>query len=353
MRTSPRGRTVVTLVGAVLAWQWSLTAQAPVAAKRPLTYDVVDYRKSIHGTRLSDDGQWLAYATSAQREDGELVVRNLRTGQEFTHARGTSPTFTPDGKFVVFTIAQAKADEEKDAAANPGGTETPAAEAPAGRAPSTGSGQGGRGAAARIPKTGMGIMTLADGQVKTFDTVGSFSLPEKSSTWLAYHKGLGGAGGGGRGGGRGGAGGGRGGGAPAGRGAPSTGSGQGGTPAAQAAARERRKDPGADLLIRNLVTGDEVTVPDVNEYEWNKIGDWIAYAVSSTDAAKDGAFARHIVDGAVKTLHAGRGHYKSLAFDEAGTQLAFLSDEADYAQKASPYRLYYWKAPSTSSGQGT
>ena len=50
-----------------------------------------------------------------------------------------------------------------------------------------------------------------------------------------------------------------------------------------------------------------------------------------------------MADGAVKTLHAGRGHYKSLAFDEAGTQVAFLSDEADYAQKASPYRLYYAK----------
>jgi len=94
-----------------------------------------------------------------------------------------------------------------------------------------------------------------------------------------------------------------------------------------------------------------VTIPEVNEYEWNKNGDWIAYAASSTDAAKDGAFARHIADGAVKTLHAGRGHYKSLAFDEAGAQLAFLSDEADYAQKVSPYRLYYWKAsPSTGSG---
>ena len=107
--------------------------------------------------------------------------------------------------------------------------------------------------------------------------------------------------------------------------------------------REHCKDPGADLLIRNLVTGDEVTVPDVNEYEWNKTGDWIAYAVSSTDAAKDGAFARHIADGAVKTLHAGRGHYKSLAFDEAGTQLAFLSDEADYAQKIPTVSPYHWK----------
>jgi dipeptidyl aminopeptidase/acylaminoacyl peptidase len=330
MRKSPRARIVFTCVGALLALQWSLTAQVPVTAKRPLSYDIVDYWKSIQGTRLSDDGQWLAYATSAQSEDGELVVRNVRSGQEFKHARGTSPAFTPDGKFVVFTIAQAKADEEKEAAANPGGTETPAAEAPAGR--------GGRGAAARTPRTGLGIMTLADGQVKTFDKVGSFSLPEKSSTWLAYHKGLGG-GGGGRGG-RGGAGG-RGAAPPA---APAGGAAapaQGGTPAA---AREKRKDPGADLIIRNLVTGDEATIPEVNEYEWNKAGDWIAYAVSSTDAAKDGAYARHIADGAVKTLHAGRGHYKSLAFDEAGTQLALLSDQADYAQKVSPYRLYYWKA---------
>src|SRR6266540_3426506 len=244
MRTSPRSRTFVTLVGALLALQWSLTAQTPVTAKRPLSYDVVDYWKSIQGTRLSEDGQWLAYATSAQSEDGELIVRNVRSGQEFKHARGTSPTFTPDGKFVVFTIAQAKADEENEAAANPAGGETPAAETPAARGgrPSTGSGQG--GAAARTPRTGLGIMTLdvaTMGQVKTFDKVGSFSLPEKSSTWLAYHKGLGGGGGG-----RGGRGaGGRGGAAPAGR--PSTGSGQaapaaGGTPAAQGATREKRKD---------------------------------------------------------------------------------------------------------------
>ena len=335
MRKSSRSRTVITLAGALLALQWSLTAQSPVTAKRPLTYDVVDSWKSIQGTRLSDDGQWLAYATSAQSEDGELIVRNVRSGQEFKHARGTAPAFTADGKFLVFTIAQPKAEEEREAAANPGGTETPAAEAPAGR--------GGRGAAARTPRTGLGIMTLPDGQVKTFDKVGSFSLPARSSAWLAYYKGLGGGGGaGGRGGaGRGGAGGaGRGGAAPGAQ-----------TPAAEApaagrgaAAREKRKDPGSDLILRNLATGEEVTVPDVTEYEWNRAGSWIAYATSSTDAAKDGAFARQVSDGTVKTLHSGRGHYKSLAFDEAGTQLAFISDQAEYAQKVSPYRLYHWKA---------
>jgi dipeptidyl aminopeptidase/acylaminoacyl peptidase len=342
MRLRLHGRSVVTLVGALLALQWSLTAQGPApGAKRPITYDVMDYWKSIQGTRLSDDGQWLAYARTAQGEDGELVVRNVRSGQEFKHARGASPTFTPDGKFVVFTIAQPKAEEEREAAT--AGGETPAGEAPAAR--------GGRGnTRAREPRTGMGIMTLPDGQVKTFEKVGSFSLPEKSSLWLAYHKGLGGAGAGGRGG-RGAGAGGRGA-PPAGRG--TTPAAAGAEPAAgrqNAANREKRKDPGADLIVRNLGTGDEVTIPEVNEYEWNKAGDWIAYAVSSTDAAKDGAYARRIADGSVKTLHSGRGHYKGLAFDESGTQLAFVSDEADYAQKVSPYRLYYWKAPAARSAQ--
>ena len=339
MRKPLRGRAIWIMVGAIAALQWTLTAQTPSpAGKRPLPYDVMDSWKSIQGTELSQDGQWLAYATSAQGDDGELVVRNLRTSQEFKHPRGTAPAFTPDAKFVVFTIAQPKAEEERENAANAnaGANAEPGAEPAQG-----GQGRGGRGnGRPREPRTGLGIMTLPDGQVKTFEKVGSFSLPETSSVWLAYHKGLGGGGGGGgRGGGRGGRGGG-GGAAAAGRGAGAAQPAEG----RQNASREKRKDPGADLIIRNLVTGDEVTVPEVNEYEWNKHGDWIAYAVSSADAAKDGAFVRHIADGAVKALHTGRGHYKSLAFDEGGTQLTFLSDEAEYAQKVSPYRLYYWKA---------
>jgi dipeptidyl aminopeptidase/acylaminoacyl peptidase len=337
MRARPAATVVLSIATAALAFQWPLTAQqVPVTAKRPLTYDVVDYWKSIQGTRLSDDGQWLAYATTAPGDDGELVVRNLRTGREFKQARGVSPQFTPDAKFVVFTVAQPKAEEERDAAA--AGAE-PAAE-PTASTPGrpTAVGQGGRDAnARREPRTGFGIMTLPDGQVKTFEKVGSFRTPQKSSTWVAYYKGVGGTGAD-SGSGRGGRGAGRGAGAPGARGA-----------GAQAAGARRsganaakRIDPGSDLILHNLVTSEETTIPEVTEYEWDSKGDWLAYAVSSTDAAKDGAYVRHIPDGSVKTLHTGRGHYKDLAFDAAGTQLAFLSDEADYAQKASPYRLYYW-----------
>ena len=119
MRYRLHGHAMAVFVGLLLVSQWPLTAQTPSSSsKRPLMYDAVDYWRSIQGTRLSNDGQWLAYALTAQGDDGELVVRNTRTGQEFRHPRGTAPSFTSDGTFVVFTIAQSKADEEKERLAN-------------------------------------------------------------------------------------------------------------------------------------------------------------------------------------------------------------------------------------------
>jgi dipeptidyl aminopeptidase/acylaminoacyl peptidase len=324
MRQRVRGRAVAVIL-AVVAIQWAIAAQT-VPAKRPLTYDVVDSWRSIQGTQLSHDGQWLAYALTAPGDDGELVVRNLKSGQEFRSARGTGPQFTPDGRFVVFTIAQTKAEEERERRQNER----------TGSQEGQGGGEGRGNQAQRTPRTGLGIMALPAGDVKTFEKVGSFSLPEESSTWLAYYKGVGGQGaGGGRGG--------RGGGGRGGRGAQPA-AGRQGAGGENATSREKRKDPGSDLIVRNLTTGQEVTIPEVTEYEWNKDGAWLAYGVSSTDAAKDGAFVRRISDGTAQALHTGRGHYKGLAFDKAGQQLAFVSDQAEYDKPVSPYRLYYWKA---------
>jgi dipeptidyl aminopeptidase/acylaminoacyl peptidase len=330
MRQRNLARLFALVVCALVACQWAMTAQAPL--KRPLTYDVVDYWRSIPGTRLSSDGQWLAYATTSQAEDGELIVRNLKTGQQFTYGRGTGPLFTEDGAFVIFTIAQSKADEEKDRQANRG-SEGQESGSQATRGESSGT------QTPRTPKTGLGIMALPGGQVTAIDKVGSFRVAEKSSAWLAYYKGVGGASGG-RGGARGGArgaGGGTRGATPAAAGAQTAQrAGRGGT-------REKRKDPGSDLILRKLATGEEVTIPEVVEYEIDKPGTLLAYTTSSPTAAKDGAFVRHLADATVTTLLTGRGHYKSLAVDEAGRQVAFLSDQAEYDKPVSPYRLYWWK----------
>jgi WD40-like Beta Propeller Repeat len=162
------------------------SAPRAVAIKKPLSYDAFDAWWSIQGTTLSRDGEWLAYALTSQGLDGQLVVRNLRTGQELRHPRGTNPAFTPDGKVVTFTIAQTKAEEEKERLASRG------REGAAGRG--TEGGQG-RGAANAAPRTAAGIMTLATGQVATVERVSGVTMPEESSSWAAMHRGRAGAGG--------------------------------------------------------------------------------------------------------------------------------------------------------------
>ncbi|NQW05064.1 MAG: S9 family peptidase, partial [Acidobacteria bacterium] len=202
------------------------------------------------------------------------------------------------------------------------------------------------GAAADRPRNSAGIMALPSGQVTVVEEVSTIRLAEDSSVWLAMHKGRAGAAGSGRGG-RGGRGAGA---AAAAAPAPAPAAGEQAGEAAEKPA-EKKKDAGSDLIVRNLTTGEDFTIADVSEFAWNKGGSWLAYAVSSTDAANDGAFARQMSDGAVKTLHAGRGHYKSFAFDDAGAQLAFLSDQAEYEKPVAPYRLYYWKATDAAAAE--
>ena len=320
------------------------------AAKRPLTYDTYDAWKSIQGTTLSRDGRWLAYALTAQGLDGELIVRNLESGQEYRHPRGTSPEITPDGKFVVFTIVQSKADEERVREQER-------------RAGARGQGRGTEtqnDSSRNPPRTAAGIMNLATGQVTTIDRVGTISLAPESSTWVALYRGSNAAGRGGRGG-RGGA---RAGGPPA--PPPATPAANTPSPAATPAAttaagggtqpsqtaepgsrdlatpRAKRKDSGSDLVLRNLVTNEEVTILLVSDFEWHRDASWIAYGVSSPRVEEDGAFARQMSDGAVRALHKGKGNYKGFAFDEGGKQLAFLSDQAEYDKEVSPYRVYLW-----------
>src|SRR5579862_1751120 len=168
---------------------------AQTTAKRPIGYDVMDYWRSIQAPRLSHDGTWLAYTLTSQGDDSELIIHNTKTGQEFKEARGTNPQFTPDGKFLLFTISAPRAEEDAaNAAAPEAGAAEPAAAAPAGRGGRGGAG-GGRGGGS------LGIMSLADGQLKTIDRVSTFRMPDESSTWVAYEHPAargGGAGGGGR-----------------------------------------------------------------------------------------------------------------------------------------------------------
>ncbi len=282
---------------AAIAWAPTAAATSALADKKPITHDVYDSWKSIQGTQLSEDGVWLVYALMLQDGDGELVARNLRTGAEVRHARGRAPlSVTADGGYVVFTIAPTKAEVDKAKKDKKKPEDQ--------------------------PKSGLGIMTLANGQVATVDRVKSFKVPEVSSRWVAYlleppkskaepkkeeEK------------------------------EPEAGKAEEGPKKKE----KKKKEPGTELVVRDLTSGTTASIADVADFTWTKDGHWLAYGVSSKTAEHDGAFVRS-ADGSVRTLATGPGHYKGFAFDAAGRQLAFVSNRDSYKSDPAPFKLYYW-----------
>jgi dipeptidyl aminopeptidase/acylaminoacyl peptidase len=291
----------------------SLAAGTGTAAgqKKHLSYDAYDGWRSIQGTQLSRDGQWLVYALVPEDGDGELVALNLQTNRERRSPRGKQPVITADGKFAVFAIAPVKAEVDKAKKEKKKPEEQ--------------------------PKAGLGIMNLATGEVTAVDRVKSFKVPEESAAFVAYLM------------------------EP-----PLAKPGEKKEEAkkeAEAKAEvkpeakkeeakkeepkkeEKKKEPGTDLVIRELATGKETKVAEAVEYAWAKNGAWLAYGVSSKIPENDGAFAWEAATGRTVALLKGLGNYKNLTFDEKGGQLAFTSDRDDYKSEKSASKLYYWQAP--------
>jgi len=303
-------------------------------AKRPLNHKDYDGWRSISGQHLSADGHFLAYGLFPQEGDGEVVVRNLVTGQETrypagmrpapaapanpeegpaTEARGVTIAFSADSHTLVFSTFPSKADSDK-----------------AKKDKKTGD---------QAPKDGMVILDLAAAKAATIERVKRFEMPEKAGGFLAYLKDAnetqpaerpaGGnqvgdadqAGRGGRGG-RGGA---------AGRGA--------------------RPEFGTDLVLRTLPDGTERTFNDVVEFSLTEDGKQMVYAVSARDTAKNGVFAVGLGSAAAPVaLASGKGKYSRITWDEKQQRMAFLSDKDDAAAKQPKWKLYLWdrQAPAAS-----
>lgn len=286
--------------------------------KKPIGYDVYDSWKSIQGTKLSGDGRWLVYSLAPGEGDPELVVLDLQSGKESRFPRGREAVISADDRFVVYTIVPPKAEVDKAKKEKKKPEEQ--------------------------PKNGLGIINLQTGQQVSIDRVKNFKLAEDSGKFVAYllepplpkeaakdqpkkeeekkepEKKESEA-------------------KPAEKKEPEQKAGE----KKEEKKPEKKKEPGTELVIRNLETNETISVQEVSEYTWSRNGRYLAYAVSSKKPEDDGAFILDPSSGKTVALLKGQGHYVKLAFDEKGQQLAFLSDRDSYQEKASPYKLYLWQ----------
>ncbi|MFO7693993.1 MAG: prolyl oligopeptidase family serine peptidase [Vicinamibacterales bacterium] len=299
MRLRTRSSRWLLLAACLVIVSVGMSAQTP--AKRPISYDAYDGWRTIQGTKISRDGAWLVYALSPQDGDGELVIRNLKTGAETQQARGRDAVITADDKYVVFTIAPVKAEVDKAKKDKKKPEDQ--------------------------PKNGLGVLDLATGRVFTADRVKNFKVAEESGRFVAYLLE-----------------------APVKKPEAKPEAKSEAKPEAKpdpAAAKkpkEKKKDPGTELVVRDLAAGTDTRIAEVVEYVWASDGSWLAYGTASDakTSEKDGAFVRRMADGVTKTLLSGLGHYKTFVFDEKSAQLAFLSDRDAYKDDPAIYKLYHW-----------
>ena len=278
--------------------------------KRPLTHDDYGSWTRIQGQQISPDGEWVAYAANPQEGDGTLVARHVTSGTEYRQPRGTGARFSPDSGYLVFMIAPL---EEETEAARKDEKEPE-----------------------DMPKSGLGVMSLADGSVAEVERVKGFRLAADAGGWVAYlHEGP----------------------TSEEKKAAEDAAGEAETEEEAESAEEgddeadkKDKDYGTTLTVRSLADGSEWNAASVLDYRFTDDGSFVVYTVSSEDQPEaDGVYTYAPASGTGSTLLAGEGNYERLAFDEDQNRMAFVSDRSDYAADEPTFDLYGWEVGSATA----
>ena len=336
-------------------------ANAQDVDRRQLEHKDYDIWNTISGAGISNDGHWIQYTVQDGKSRATLKIRHAEKATEYSIPFGSGVRLSDDSRYAVYRVSPdpeqvKKLRKEKKEAS--------------------------------IPKPHLEILELATGRMNRIDDVRSFQLPRENSEWIAIllnekqdtkkenessnvqdvftvtEKGLK-------------------------RETPNSHSGKGKSggkkPSAKAtksaaelkkAASETKKaaskskdknesakdtkkslkpktkGAGYTLILRNLSSGLERRFPNVTSYQFSKKGSLLAFATSvesgpkvKSDAIGDGVHVVQLKDGSHQQIISGNGNYRNLTIDEAGQQVAFLTDRNDDAKKPS-WSLYHWKLKS-------
>ncbi|SJZ92254.1 alpha/beta hydrolase family protein [Sediminibacterium ginsengisoli] len=334
------------------------TAFTAYSQKKPLDHTVYDGWQSVAERIISNDGKYVAYTVNPQEGDGELVIQAANGGYKLTIPRGYNVSLSEDSRFAICRI-------------KPFYKDTRNARIKKSRPDD-------------MPKDSLAIVELGKTNIVKIARVRSYKTPDKGgSNWMAYlmdkavpeqgrpggrpemdsltrlnnmlamadslahvadsirnkandarNKGMavlqqGRGAGGGR---------------PQGGGAPAAG-GRGG--AAPSAAAEPGGEEGTELILRNLVTGEQRSFKLVSEYYFSKNGNVLLY--ETTKKTGDSTVLPSVVrmdltNNTSATIFRKFNDAKGYTMDENASQIAFIA-ERDSSSKAVQkfYKLFYYK----------
>ena len=300
--------------------------------KKPLDHTVYDSWQHIGERQISTDGKWVLYTIDPQEGDNELVIQSADTTYKFSVPRGYSAQLTKDNLFAIFKIKPHYKDT-RDTKIKKKKPED-------------------------FPKDSIGILRLGTTQLWKRAAVKSFKSPAEQAGWVAYQlekpqvK------------------------------RPATGS-KSVTDSLnrvidslkvviETMPKKKKKnrdeedesmddfaegdetptasDTGSDLVLRNLMTGEEKLFRNVLEYYFSKTGSrlLIEQAKDPADAnSKAAVILFNLTNSQSTILSQGIADYKNFAFSGDGSQVAYLANKVADPGALKPaekfYRLYHYQ----------
>lgn len=278
----------IRLLMAVIAMAGSASAGAQAAASALVAKGRVPeaaYQKweSVTAGDLSPDGRWVAYELRRVNNANELRYRQVGAAQEQSVKMATSPQFTRDSRWLVYTIL-------------------PDTGATRGTGASGGGGRGGQGAGANAAtaRNKVGIVDLTGGTTVAFEDIQSFAL-SKNGAHVALRRYR--------------------------------------APAAPGASASR----GADLVVRDLARGTQVTFGNIADFAWSDEGTLLAMTVDVEGRTGNGVQVLDAVSGTLRSLDAGDHEYSGLAWRARSADLAAYRNRTDTAFADTSQVVLAWK----------
>jgi len=285
----------------ILCVPFMLLAQNP--AKKLLGHEELVTWKKINNTRISNDGNWVTYELKGEEGDGTLKIFDPQTDVATAIPRGERARISADNRFVVFRIKPA-ADTVRRMKLKKTSKDD-------------------------MPKDSMGIYDVQTKSTERIPLVKSFELPEEWSGYVVYHK-------------------------LAEKASiniklKEDSSKQDSTvvtkrPKKTKKPKKESNANGTKLVIRNLLSGEEMVFPYVADYKLAEKTPKVIFQTTGNDSTfLNGIYLHDLTNQQTKPLYRSQGDYKRMVIDELGNQVAFLANFDTTNAEIAPFELAYWK----------
>ena len=263
-----------------------LLAISGFAQKKVLDHPDFEIWNRIQNQSISNDGAFIMYSLEKGEKDSHLKIKNAKANLVFEHERGERGQFSYDSKFAFFTI-KAWQDSVMEMRRRKVKRD-------------------------ELPKDSLAIFNLSEKSVTKIGMVKSYQIPEKWSGYVAYQLEYI-------------------------KPAPVEGE--------KKKTKEKKagKDNGYHLVLRNLATGSQDTIPYVTDYVFAKAGKRLAYATTGIDSLENaGVYVINLESNETKNVLNAKGEFSKLSFSETGKKLGYVADLDTTKALIRPYELHYF-----------